>query len=657
MYIDYFGLRVRPFEITADPSFFYQSPCYRDAYMGLWFSVRQKKRLIVLTGGPGTGKTLLLRKAAAHLAPTHHLLSLPHYPHTLEELLTAPDLSRNGRHTEDALERTPAALLSLCHRTQETVTLFLDEAQALPSEVLEGLRQLLTLRSSAQTPLLTLVLAGDTTLETKLRRPEFQDLQQQIDTFIRLRRLHTHEIASYIAYRLRIAGREPQDVFPPEAIQRISYYSQGIPRVINLLCDNALQAAHLARTTTVAASVVDDVAKDLLLTSGSHSSPDATRMATQSTVPVTVLHTDQSIAQSVRYPVSVKRRPDQLAWVALGLLVAWLSVWQTILHPPFLARVSIPTVVPEMEQARQVEPVEELITAEGAPPPVEHPPAQLAQAPTVSPAHASGDEQSRDVTAGHRSPSLQPSTSARPTSVQASSSPTPIQLARRQVSTQPPTGKDKAMAAREAQRLKAQAQLAELGLAATETTLFDAVARGDIQRARLLLTAGVMPDAKDKDGWTPLMLAARDNQADAVALLLEHGAHVNATNKTDGTALIAAAMNDHVAVTALLLDKGARVNAKAAQGWTALTYAAWKGHRDVVDLLLHRGADAQVKDKDGWTPLMYASWRQDTRPERERLQREIASVFGVEHEPLAAASHDDDYLGVARVLAYSEATH
>jgi ankyrin repeat protein len=157
---------------------------------------------------------------------------------------------------------------------------------------------------------------------------------------------------------------------------------------------------------------------------------------------------------------------------------------------------------------------------------------------------------------------------------------------RRQEQSQPRLEKSSLIHRQDSQCVRAQQELAALNIAVTEASLLDAIEHGHISVVRLLLAAGVSPNARDHEGWTPLMLAARDNQQDLVQTLLDLDAHVNARNKTGGTALMMAAMNDHLLIVDTLIRHGAVIDAQTPQGWTALTYASWKGHREVVAMLL-----------------------------------------------------------------------
>jgi ankyrin repeat protein len=527
----------------------------------------------------------------------------------------------------------------------------LDDAHNLSDEALTVLNLLLDLETFS-TPLLTFVLAGDSSLETRLQQPALLDFQKQLDLHLRLHSLQSEEVDSYIAYRVRTAGNTAQDLFSPAAVQRIAHYSKGVPRLINLFCDNALQAAHLAGARAVSAGLVDKVAQEFFFADETESST-APRQ-----VPVVILPHQQSTPQPKTYPVVLKQGARQLAWLTLALLMAWVLLFQPIQPPqwthdkasPSSARLAATPAAPAKQPDQPLQP-----GTDADPLPVVSPteqPQESRMAKTVpAPERALEPREHRLAET--------PAAAA----IQRSHEPAPaLALARRQPSSgSTPLLSNRANAfatnsssatERTARQKAAHLQLARLGITATQTALLNSVERGDLQSTRLLLTAGVSPHAKNDQGWTPLMFAARGGRQDFARLLIAHGAHVNAKTKTGGTALMLAAMNNHGTLVETLINRGAHVNAKNSQGWTALTYASWKGHYQIVTILLDKGANAQVKDNQGWTPLRYAAWRQETRSTQEQLHQEIAEALGVnlKDEPLAVVANSD-YSGVSNLLS------
>ncbi|MGH7774013.1 MAG: ExeA family protein, partial [Candidatus Binatia bacterium] len=145
-----------------------------------------------------------------------------------------------------------------------TVSLLIDEAQNLSDEALEELRLLSNLETDKE-KLLQIVLMGQPELEVKLDQPQLRQLKQRVALQCRLARLGDQEVGPFIDFRLRAAGYEGEGLFNPDAVKQIAFYSKGIPRLINIICDNALLTAYAGSRKTVSTDIIRDVAQDLRL--------------------------------------------------------------------------------------------------------------------------------------------------------------------------------------------------------------------------------------------------------------------------------------------------------------------------------------------------------------------------------------------------------
>jgi len=267
MYNEYFGFREKPFNVTPDPKYFYENPVYQEAYASLLYGIRERKGFIVLTGEVGTGKTTLLRRLMSE--PEEDVRYVFFYNTTLsfEELVSfACDELRLDVRGAGRLEKIRALNEFLMRQSVRggTVVLLVDEAQNLTDDVLENLR----LVSNLETPtekLLQIVLVGQTELDTKLSQPQLRQIKQRVALHCRLDRLKEREVGPFIQHRLHVAGYD-RELFTREAIQAVALYSRGIPRLINILCDNALLIAYASSETKVSAEMVQEVANDLSLT-------------------------------------------------------------------------------------------------------------------------------------------------------------------------------------------------------------------------------------------------------------------------------------------------------------------------------------------------------------------------------------------------------
>jgi general secretion pathway protein A len=266
MYNSYFGFLESPFSVTPDPRFFYANTIYQEAYATLRYGIEGKKGFIVITGEVGTGKTTLLRKLLRNLEDTVHSvfifnpdLSFPELLQlTLHDLGLAPPKEASKVTMLQELNDYLIKQLNQGH----TVATLIDEAQNLSDDALENLRLLSNLETDKE-KLLQIVLMGQPELETKLDQPKLRQLKQRVALQCRLAPLEVGEVGPYIDFRLRTVGYEDKDLFHPDAIQQIAFYSKGIPRLMNIICDNALLCAYARSKKIVSADMIKEVARDL----------------------------------------------------------------------------------------------------------------------------------------------------------------------------------------------------------------------------------------------------------------------------------------------------------------------------------------------------------------------------------------------------------
>jgi general secretion pathway protein A len=267
LYTPYFGLTEAPFRATPDPRIFYSNDVYREAYATLLYGVVQRKGFIVLTGEIGTGKTTLLRRLMDELGPPVRFVLFYNttlgFDETVEFICGELDLPVDRLNRVQRLQRLNDLLIAEA-RQGGNVVLLIDEAQNLGRDVLENLRLISNLETSTE-KLLQVVLIGQPELAAKLRDPALRQVAQRIALRYHLTPLRDHEIADFIGQRLRRCGAA-RPLFTPDAIARIAAYSNGVPRVINIICDGALLAAYGAGMPRVTGAIVDEVATDLTLT-------------------------------------------------------------------------------------------------------------------------------------------------------------------------------------------------------------------------------------------------------------------------------------------------------------------------------------------------------------------------------------------------------
>lgn len=265
MYCEFYGLRERPFNVTSDPSFLYLNACYREALASLHYGVSQRKGFITLIGEAGTGKTTLLKKLLDDLDENTRTVFIFNtnvsFDEILEYIFHEFDLPvGNGRRLA-MLQRLNAFLLEELRRGCN-VALLIDEAQDLDFSVLEDLRLLSNLET-AKEKILQIVLSGQPELAQKLANPGLRQLRQRVAINCRLMPLSKGELARYIGARLAAAGASDSSLFTPAAVERIYEVSRGIPRLVNVVCDNALVIGYAVGKRQIGADIINEAAADL----------------------------------------------------------------------------------------------------------------------------------------------------------------------------------------------------------------------------------------------------------------------------------------------------------------------------------------------------------------------------------------------------------
>jgi general secretion pathway protein A len=267
MYNSYFGFVESPFTVTPDPHFSYRNSVYQEAYANLRYGVEGKKGFVVITGEAGTGKTTLLRKLMRNLGDSIHSAFV------FNSYLSFPELVQLILHDLGLVPKESSKVAMLQELNEYLITglkqghivaVLIDEAQSLTDEALEGLRLLSNLETD-QEKLLQIVLMGQPELQAKLDQPKLRQLKQRVALQCRLTPLKEAEVGSYIDFRLRAAGYQGKGLFHRQAVQQVASCSKGIPRLINIICDNALLNAYARSQKSVSADVIMEVARDLRL--------------------------------------------------------------------------------------------------------------------------------------------------------------------------------------------------------------------------------------------------------------------------------------------------------------------------------------------------------------------------------------------------------
>lgn len=264
MYLQFYGLRDIPFSLTPDPRFLYFTASHREVMANLHYGIQHGKGLIVATGEVGTGKTTMLRAMISRLdrsVLTSYIfnpgLNVPElYQHLANDFGFAPYTSK-----ADALQKFGRLLMMRHSRGLRTV-LIVDEAQGLSRELLEEIRLLLNFETYTEKQL-QIVLTGQPELRTLLNSADLRQLKQRISLRCEIKPLKADEVSPYIRTRLKVAGASRLDLFTADAVALIYRASEGIPRLINNICDNALLNGFAGNARTIKAELISEVAESL----------------------------------------------------------------------------------------------------------------------------------------------------------------------------------------------------------------------------------------------------------------------------------------------------------------------------------------------------------------------------------------------------------
>lgn len=250
--------------MTPDPSFFFPSQKHTEALSSLIYAVTEKRGFVVVTGEIGSGKTTVCRTLLQKLDPAAKIALITNTNLTAKQLLEA--VCRDfGLQTE---KQTKVGLLSNLNRflveqneAGNAVVLILDEAQDLSVKALEEIRLISNIETDTQ-KLMQIMLLGQPELRDKLTMPELEQLRQRVSLRYHLRGLDREETGRYIEHRLRVAGDEGRVRFTKGAVDSLYEFSRGVPRLINVVCDQALLLGYLRETRKLDEAIVREIAAE-----------------------------------------------------------------------------------------------------------------------------------------------------------------------------------------------------------------------------------------------------------------------------------------------------------------------------------------------------------------------------------------------------------
>lgn len=263
MYQAFYGFRQKPFTLLPDPSFLFLNKKHRLALSMLQYGLLSEAGFTVITGEIGSGKTTLVRYVLEEIGDNLTVGSVTNTYRSFDELLQwvllAFNLEYRGKSKVELFQALTEFMVQEYEQGRRTV-LIIDEAQNLEPEALEELRMLSNINTD-NNQVLQLVLVGQPSLRETLQRPDLHQFAQRIGVEHHLERLDLEETWQYIRHRLTVAGGDP-DLFDTKGCAAIYYYTQGTPRLINVLCDTALVCGFAEQITRISAELIGEVIRD-----------------------------------------------------------------------------------------------------------------------------------------------------------------------------------------------------------------------------------------------------------------------------------------------------------------------------------------------------------------------------------------------------------
>ena len=266
MYLPYYGLKKPPFSISPDPTFLWLSSIHKEAYSALKYGILEEKGFLSLIGEIGTGKTLLIKNLISEIRVPAFIVTIPDPDMKALDffnfIANEAEMNVDFKDKGEFLIHFKQFLLK-AYGSDKKVLLIIDEAQRLNFDQLEQIRLLSNIEMSDK-KLLTIFFVGQNEFDQMLMEKRNRASQQRIVVRCRLEPLDEEETALYIAHRLKVAGAS-REIFNSDAVREIFSLSNGIPRSINIICDNALMIGYGFELETINGGLISEYKKDLHL--------------------------------------------------------------------------------------------------------------------------------------------------------------------------------------------------------------------------------------------------------------------------------------------------------------------------------------------------------------------------------------------------------
>lgn len=262
MYNEFYGLSEKPFELLPDPRFLFLTTSHRKTIASVMDGIRNRRGFISVTGEVGLGKTTLVRYLLGELEPKKNVKTVLIFHSTitfkelLKNILLELDLGMMNASKGGLLHQLNEYLIQM-NFCDETLLIIIDEAQDLSKEVMGELGMLPKLAS------LQIIFVGQPEFEEKLNSQGLRQLKQRVAIKHQIRAFDEEESRNYINHRLRLVGSSSSERFTPNAISMICSRAKGIPRLINLICDNALFMGYSLSRKKIDVDIIHQVIKDM----------------------------------------------------------------------------------------------------------------------------------------------------------------------------------------------------------------------------------------------------------------------------------------------------------------------------------------------------------------------------------------------------------
>ena len=265
MYESFYGFKEKPFDLHPDPDYLYMSRVHENTYVHLEYAILQNKGFVVVTGEIGSGKTTLLNYLLNQISGNLQVGLVNNTNILPSEFLkmVCKEFELDPRTSDKAeLIDIFSGFLIEQFAAGERVVLIIDEAQNLTNDTMEEIRMLSNIETEKH-HLIQIILVGQPELRFKLQQSNLKQFAQRVTVHCHLKGLEKDEVKEYVEHRLEVGGSERIDIFDPETIEKISDYSLGIPRLIDILCDSALVYKFADGLETISTAILDNVYEEL----------------------------------------------------------------------------------------------------------------------------------------------------------------------------------------------------------------------------------------------------------------------------------------------------------------------------------------------------------------------------------------------------------